>query len=376
MGVFKRQIRGRRAELYSAKFMFRGQLYQRGGFPDRDTAQHWIDSTRVSLRRGEVGYVKARTAAKVLPLIEEYADHLRSLKRSDKYAYNSEMRLKKIAAEAPLMTLSDVTAARFESWRSSKPKYRGRVIAARTLNQYLDHAQEFGDWLVKPKQLLPVNPLTQVSSMTALPNDHYRRAATLEELTKLLAKAPADRSIVYRFLIYVPLRRRAMESIVWRDFILSGDRASFTLRAGLNKNKHEIKLAVRQDLAQALLLHRGSAEDDDRVFAAIPSTDELRDDLKAAGVSFSDAKGNRRLDLHAFRKTVIRLLKKSGVSLDEAHVFLQHRDRRTTEKYYDDDLVAPEISHAAEKMPAIEIPAGVGAHLGADGSQELQEAGK
>ena len=51
MAVFRRKVRGKRLGTYSAKFIFHGQLYQRHGFPDRETAGHWIDTTRISLRR-------------------------------------------------------------------------------------------------------------------------------------------------------------------------------------------------------------------------------------------------------------------------------------------------------------------------------------
>lgn len=362
MSIFRRKVRGRRCASFSAKFMFRGRLHRRSGFPDRESAQHWVDTTRVSLRRGEIGYVKARFAAKIIPLIEEYVAHLETLKRSDKYVYTTERRLKKMASESPWITLADLTSASFDAWRAGKPKYHGKVIKPRTLNQYLDHATEFAGWLVKPRQFLPSNPLASLSRVNAPINNSYRRAATMDELKSLLAAAPKERALAYRFLLYVPLRRRAIEAIEWRDLQLADDPATLTLRAELNKTGREVKLAIRRDLAAELVEHRGTRTDDDLIFQKVPTIDELREDLKSAKIPFDDGKGQRRLDLHSFRKTVIRILKRAGVSIDEAHVFLQHRDPRTTQRHYDDDSVAPETSRAAEKMPAM----GIGAHLGAN----------
>jgi len=363
MGVFRRKVRGKRSDNYTAKFAYGGRLYRRGGFPDRQSAQHWIDSTRISLRRGEVGFVKTRSAAKVQPLVDEFASHLAALRRSTKYSEVTQLRLSRLAEEAPWITLADFTAASFEDWRASRPTFKKKPLGPKTLNQFLDHATIFGDWLVKSKRLLPQNPMTTVARMTAKTNNTYRRAATPDELNRLLASAPSERAVIYRFLIYVPLRRRAMEGIEWRDLALDGERPTLTLRAELSKTGRAAKLPIRRDLAEVLAAYRGDADDDDRVFRDVPRIRVMQKDLEAAGIPFADERGQRRLDLHAFRKTVIRLLKQAGVPLDEAHVFLQHRDRRTTERYYDDDLVAPEISTAAERMPSFGLGAYSGAHI-------------
>lgn len=347
-----------RSSVYTARFMFNGKLHRRGGFPDRETAQHWIDSTRLALRRGEVGYIKAKNAARILPLIEQFADHLRTLKVSWLYAYTSEKRLKRLASECPWTTIADFKPAIFEAWRASSPKWRKRPLSPATLNQYLDTCNEFGKWLHKPMGLLPGNPMADVSEMNAPVNDTYRRAATLDELAKLLDVAPPERSLFYRFLLYVPLRKRTYKAITWADLNLDGKRPTLLIRSETIKGARAVKMPIRKDLVADLKRMLKDAEPDDPVFPRVPDVDDLRADLAAAGVAFDDGKGGRRFDLHAFRKTAIRVLKKAGVSLDEAHVFLQHRDRRTTERYYDDDMVEPEISRAAERMPSLRLPSG------------------
>lgn len=364
MGVFKRKVRGQRLKTFSAKFTFRGRLHQRHGLPDRDTAHHWMATTRLALQRGEVGFIKARRAADVQPLIEEYVTSLESNGRAADYCRIVRSRLLRLARDIPWMTSGDLAAESFDAWRASKPKSRGKVVAAKTLNQYLDHAQQFADWLWKVKKILPANPFAGIARKSALPNNGYRRAATLDELNKLIAAAPERRKDVYLFLIYVPLRRRALAGLCYRDLDLVSDRPTLTLPAKLNKGKRDHKLALRVDVVARLLKRKGDAGPDDRVFEVIPRVRELQDDLAAAGLKFDDGKGSRRFDLHAFRRTAIRLLKQNGVSLDEAHVFLGHRDRRTTERYYDDDQVDAGIMAAAEKMPAMAI-FGVGAQVGA-----------
>lgn len=357
MAIHRRKTKRRgkvvRESLYTARFMFRGKLYRRGGFPSRQAAQHWIDQTRTAIRNGEVGYISPRNAARVLPLIDQYIEHLESQKLSPLYAYNCQKRLTRLARECPWATLADFTAQSFIAWRAARPKWHKRVLGDKTLDQYLDTANEFGKWLHKPMGVLSRNPMADVSGLCPPRNDRYRRAASMDDIQKLLDAAPEDRATFYRFLLYIPLRKRAYTGLAWRDVNLEGERPTLTVPRELSKTGRAARIAIRADLAGDLRKLRGDAFEDDRVFPNPPTLDELRTDLTAAGVQFADAEGQRRFDFHAFRKTAIRLLKKSGVSLDEAHTFLQHRDRRTTELYYDDDMVEPELMDAAEKMPEL-----------------------
>jgi integrase len=356
MAIHRRKTKRRgkvvREALYTARFMFRGKLYRRGGFASREAAQHWIDTTRTAIRNGEVGYVPLRNAARLLPLVDEFIEHLDAQKVSPLYSYNCQKRLTRLARECPWVTLADFKAQSFEAWRATRPKWHKRTLGDRTLDQYLDTAREFGNWLVG-RRMLAKNPMADALPLKPGINERYRRAASVEELQRLLDTAPPARATFYRFLLYVPLRKRAYAGLEWRDVNLAGERPTLTVRAELSKSGRTARVAIRRDLATDLAALRGDAADRDRVFPAPPTLDELRADLEAAGVQFADAEGQRRFDFHAFRKTAIRLLKRSGVSMDQAHVFLQHRDRRTTERYYDDDMVEPEISDAAEQMPEL-----------------------
>ncbi len=356
MSVYNRVVRGTKQKTFSVKFRLDGKWVRKSGFLTQAMAKLWEANYRTAHARGELGIVKVSRDLAIDPLIEGYVDRLYALKRSPDYCYNTQVRLKKLAREVPWGNLGDVTARGFERWRASRPTWRSRVLGARTLNQYLDHCLEFGGWLVDEKRL-PVNPFAGVKEMTALPNDGYRRAATPDELRKLLAAASPDRRLVYLFALYVPIRRGALEQIRWGDLELTGDKPTLTVRAEIAKSRYASKLPIRADLVPQLAAIRGDATDEDLVFPRVPTIDQLREDLKAAGVAFDDGKGSRRLDLHAFRKTVVRLLKSAGVSLDQAQLLLQHRDSRTTRKHYDDDLVDPILTDAAEKIPEF----GVGA---------------
>ena len=63
-------VQYKKTTTFTASFRFRGQLYRRGGFENRDAARHWEDTTRANIRRGETDHLKPRTAQKLEPLID------------------------------------------------------------------------------------------------------------------------------------------------------------------------------------------------------------------------------------------------------------------------------------------------------------------
>src|SRR5436305_617107 len=81
-----------------------------------------------------------------------------------------------------------------------------KLIGNKAKNQHVQIAGQFCKWLVKPKHLLPFNPLEDVQLLRAADNSGYRRAASMEEINKLLATCPTERRLFYLFLLYVPLR--------------------------------------------------------------------------------------------------------------------------------------------------------------------------
>jgi integrase len=356
MSIYRRTFKRpdgktRKSKRFTAEFRHRGQLYRRGGFHDRATAEHWVRTEQLRLSRGEVGMVKPMLAARVLPLIDQYASHLETLKRDDMYVYNTRQRLKKLANEAAWATLTDVTAASFEAWRAGRPTFRNRRIGGKTLNQYLDHAVEFCAWLVKPKALLAVNPLAGVTKQTAPTNHRYRRAATIDELNLLLATCDQSRRVQYLFRLYVPIRRDAVANLRWEDLHLDDERPWGEVGAWHNKTRVVDKFAIRLDLAQLLRRLKSNADATDRVFGELLTVDDLRADLDRAGVAFSDKAGNRRLDFHSFRRTFIKLAKAAGVPLEDAQRALHHRCIATTRKWYDDDQVEQPLTDAVERLP-------------------------
>jgi integrase len=155
------------------------------------------------------------------------------------------------------------------------------------------------------------------------------------------------------FVMYCPLRRNTIERLTWRMCQLDANPPTITTPASINKSRKDEKHVIRHDIAAELRKVRkgGRGVRDDLVFPRFPSLDDLRGDLLAAGVTF-DHGGVGRLDFHAIRRSVVRIARDYGVTLDDAGLLLGHKDSRTTRKFYA-DAADPRLAAAVEKLPAL-----------------------
>lgn len=380
MSVFRRQIKyrlndgrvvSRREKTFSVRFQIGGETFRRSGFIDRKSAEHFELTTRLNREKTSVGrddqYARHRSrllieqppdpaaGRKAEPgLIDEFISHLRTLELARMYAYNCERRMIRLAEEAGWLTLGDLSAESFESWRGAARKWRGKSLKPKTINQFLETANRFCAWAIM-KGLLADNPLRLVPKARALDNPRYRRAATEEELQRLFAAADPDRLLFYRFVLYTPLRRDALEHLTWDHLRLDDPAPWVDLSPEISKSRRREKSAIEETVAADLRKLRETLrpESTDRVFPRVPTVDQLRADLVKAGVPFSDASGLRRLDLHAFRKTLVMMMKRSNVPLEQARRQLHHKDIRTTQKSYDDDQVDAPLSEAIGQLPKL-----------------------
>lgn len=360
MSIYRRTRKDRdgrvkRARVYTAEFSYRGKLHRRNGFVDRESARHWLMSESLKLRRGSSGYIKPMLRAQVMPLIAEYAKWLRSRGRDSMYCYTSEKRLAKLAGECGWMVLGDVTRASIDAWKATGSQWRGKPIVARTVNQYIETAMEFGAWLAsEPVAKLPSNPLAGAERLRARANDEYRRSATIEELNRLLAVCDPSRRLYYLFRVYhAKLRSGTLASLTWGMLHLNAAPPFAQTPASINKSRRDEKHPLRYEIAAELRKLRRKSRADELVFPAPPSLEDFRADLKTAGVPLDDGKGNRRLDYHALRATLVQIGKDAGLTAFQVMELMGHRDIRTTMKWYNRATIEPERSVAMEKLPAI-----------------------
>lgn len=361
MSIYRRKSsNGKRSRFYTAEFWYRGQLHRKAGLPDRDSAKHWINSESLRMRRAGVGYIKPMLAAQGAPLIEAYANYLRSRGRDEMYAYITEKRLTRLAGDCGWLTIASVTRDSLVGWLATPQtnqagRNRGKAMSNRTKNQYLDTAMEWGAWLAKPAQSkLAANPFAGVDRLPAKHNDEYRRAATVEELNRLLATCPADRRLYYIFRIYTPLRGKTIGALTWRMMHLDATHPFVQTPAEWNKSRKVEKHAIRHEVAQELraLRKQNKAKSDDAVFSEPPDLGQFKSDLAHAGIVF-DRAGNHRLDYHALRTSLVQIGKAEGIGPWQMMDLIGWRSMQTMLKHYNKLAIEPEQAATMAKLPTI-----------------------
>lgn len=360
MAIYRRKFKDkngkpRRSSVFTAEFTFSGKIRRRSGFADRASAEDWYMKEKRRLRYGETDFVRPMVHAVVKPLIDEFTADLQAKGRDEMYVYTTNRRLHRLADESVWLTLADVTRESLEKWTRTRSEYRSKPIGPRTRNQYIDAAMEFGAWLAKPSvRKLPASPFLGFEKLPAKHNDQYRRSATLDELNRLLATCDEKRRLYYLFRIYTPIRARTIGKLTWRMMYLDANPPFAKTPAEINKSRREEKHTIRYDVAQQLRTSRKHQMlEDHLVFPKPPTLEDFRNDLKQAGIEVDDGKGNKRLDYHALRRTLVKIGKQAGLSIDQVSLLLGHKSINTTRKYYDEDTVDPQLGVSIEKLPEI-----------------------
>lgn len=315
-----------------------GELVRQKGPRDRKAAKAAeVDLIR-KLERGhfKVGdpYKEFRNT-KISETIQAFIDNLRTEGNADMYLYTSQKRLERLAVEMGWRTIFDATRRDFEAWRNQTAKKgrRGKPTKAKTLNQFLATANQFFDWCAETERM-EFNPLRTVKKIKEIDNVDYRRPATPDELQTFLKALPSDElRRFYIFLAYTALRRASLEGLTWGDLKINGDEPAVIVRAVTNKVRRQQSFPLRKDVAAMMAAAKEKAKPAGKVFK-VPTIDEHKAYLAKAGIAFDDGKGQHRLDIHAFRKTLHTWMEDAGVDVREASKALGHLHLTTTLKSY------------------------------------------
>jgi integrase len=331
-------------------------------FKDKKLSQAKRSEIERSMERGGAGWVDPFRAHKARPLGEHvaaYVSDLRTLGRDPGYVYTVERRLTKLAKECGWGRLGNVTATSFLKWREAPVVMRQverrddgdpRSIGPVTLNQYFETLRAFCIWCVKFARLA-ANPVAGVERIDATGRlRRQRRALDPAQLVRFFDAVPEHYQLVYRLLLGTGLRRQEVEDLRWGDVRLNAPLPFLKLRAAATKARRADSLPLRADLVVGLQALRGDADDSDKVFArGVPSIDEHREFLEAAGIPFKDSQG-RRLDVHSLRHTFGTLLSMAGASPREAMELMRHSDLKLTLVTYTDTSFFS-CQHAVDNLP-------------------------
>jgi integrase len=126
------------------------------------------------------------------------------------------------------------------------------------------------------------------------------------------------------------LRRSELARLAWGDVDLQA--AQVRVRASSAKNRREAHLPLPAGTVAALAALPGRGTPLAAVFATVPSTKVLRQDLAAAGIDYETPEGTA--DFHALRVTYATMLARAGVSLVQAQRLMRHSDPKLTANIY------------------------------------------
>jgi len=276
--------------------------------------------------------------------VEDFARDLGARGRAKGYVDHVRARLRRLIRECGWEYPKDVAADSFLAWRARQSK------AAKTLNEYLNAAGALFNWM-KAQGRVGVNPLEAVGRVETSGREKRRRRALSDEEVMRLLKVAGPRKAAYLAAVLTGLRRGELDGLRWGDVHLEGTRAYLDVRASTTKNKRRAVIWLRDDLAAELCaLRAAGAGDGDAVFGGgVPTMEEFRADLEAAGIAEHDHE-ERRVDFHALRHTLATNLGRCGVPPRVAMEVMRHSDMRLTAKTYTDVTMLPMVD-AMERLP-------------------------
>lgn len=219
--------------------------------------------------------------------------------------------------------------------------------SGKTLQHYAECLHSFCEWCVT-RNYLPSNPLKRLKRFDTTPRS-IRRAATLEEISKLLSVAPPQRRLLYETAFCSGLRAGELRSLTLKEFDV--ERSELKLKAEWTKNRKDgiqplpVELAVElAENARAGLPQRYYEEfysksnvsekppEDALLYVPSHPSRELDKDLKKAGIPKLTDEG--KLDFHACRVAYVTFVLDAGANVKEAQSLARHCNPSLTMNVY------------------------------------------
>ncbi len=313
---------------------------------DKQTAEQTLAALIREREREAVGLVPSKTIREadrrsVSVHIEDFVADLEALGRDDEYIRHVGGRMRALVAACGWQGLRDITADSFQAWRQTQ------ALSRKTLNEYLNAARAFCNWMVKHGRLA-LNPLQEVAKADVRGHQAERRALAVDEVAVLL-KVAGERSVFYLAAVHTGLRRAELEGLRWADLDFTSQPPTLTVRASTAKNRRQATLPLHPELA-AVLATRQPAAVGDLVFGdGLPRMRTMRADFDAAAIVRVDAQG-RFADFHSLRKTFNMSLQAHGAGFTTTMNLMRHSDPRLTARTYTDIAMLP-LADAVSKLP-------------------------
>ena len=243
-----------------------------------------------------------------------------------------------------------------------------RGTGPKTRNYYRKHLKHFGAWLIKDRRLA-VNPFQHIELEPAEADvRRIRRAATVEELTKLIETTRAnsrsyrglagpDRAMLYAVGFATGFRAGALASLTPEHFNLDTNPPTVALAARDNKSRKAKVNPLPTSAVEPLQAYLASKQRRDPIWPGtwvVTAANMLRADLADAGIPYVTVEGGERmfLDFHAVgRHTCLTHAARAGIPLSVVQKLAGHASPVTTARYV--HTSDRELVDAVQRMPAV-----------------------
>ena len=293
--------------------------------------------------------------------LTEFLAYMKGLNRSASHISHVGTRVRNLIADCGWHYLSVVTAKSFELWRQNK----SGKLSIKTRNEYRASMFSMLAWLEENEELA-ANPFKRVKKTDGRGLETLkRRAATQAEMEGLLSKA-GDYAVAYLAAVTTGLRRGDLSKQEWGDLHLDAAQPFALVRAATTKTRTPAKVYLGRQLVAELKKLRAPGMPTNRLVLAgrMPTMNQMREHLSAAGVAFKDDQG-RRLDFHALRGTYDTNLAIAGVSDAVRMKLMRHKSPRLALETYTDSEKVP-VAASLAKLPEFGFGANGTEHTGKD----------
>ena len=275
--------------------------------------------------------------------LNDFIADQRASERDEMYVYTLERRLIKLFAECNWRLVGEVNSDSFIAWRAKQD------LAAKTKNDYLADCCNFLNWLERNGRIVS-NPLKLVRKVEARGKEvRQRRALTVDELKQLRAVS-GSRWVVYLTAANTGLRRAELEQLQKCDVHLYVENPFISARRSTTKNHKDGTQWLNAELAEELKKLVGPGDKGpEPLFERLPSMDEFRVDLAAAGIEYKDARGHVA-DFHALRHTLQTNMAEADVPLLMQKEIMRHSEIRLTTNVYT-HIQHLHLASAVKKLP-------------------------
>ncbi|KKN44599.1 hypothetical protein LCGC14_0691370 [marine sediment metagenome] len=311
--------------------------------PLTDTQEQFIENTPSGIKDELIsfGILDAQTLVTFKTLsghIEDFKDNMTKRERAAKHITATVASLKRLFDGCGFTQWKDISGEKIIDWLTEK-RDGGKGISKRTFNGYIKTAKHFCKWLAK--QLKTTSPIIHLDGLENEATDkrHTRRAATPDEIRRLLEttrQGPQrfgltgyERSLLYLLAVETGLRANEIRTLTVGSFNFTD--GIVTVEAGYSKHRRQDIVPFRTGLASELQRYFANKLPAARVFYVTDKTcDMIQADLAEAGIPYVDDNGGH-FDFHALRHTFITNLKHAPARIQQA--LARHQSSAMTDRY-------------------------------------------